>query len=161
MDLNLYTRADAEEAAETIKSDPAPASEIADPDKVTKSGDTLTKDDLYSKVLKFVPAPLIGIYLFATNLVVAQAGKDEQPDEITLWIILGVFLAATIGYLVVRKVKRFFQIALSAAAFLAFATASPGPFQQIEGWNELWGSLALIGVALLIVVFKPKAIPDN
>lgn len=161
MDLNVYTQGDAEEAAKTVKNDPASPKDIADPDKPTSSGETLTKDDVYTRVLKYVPAPLIGLYLMATNLVISQADNGEQPSELTLWIILAVGALATIGYLVRRKVKRLGQIALSVIAFFAVASASPGPFQQIEDWNELWGTLALIGAAVVLIVFKPGEIPEE
>jgi hypothetical protein len=161
MDLNVYTETDAVNAAEVVKQDPAAPSEIADPNRETASGDTLTRDDLYAKVLKYVPAPLIGIYLMATNLVVSQADNGEEPNEILLWIILAVFLAATGAYLVVRKVRRVPQIGISVVAFLAFAAASPGPFQQISGWDELWGTLALLGAALVLAVFQPGPIPEE
>jgi hypothetical protein len=161
VDLNIYTEADAEKAAVTVKNDPASAADIANPDKDTKSGETLTKDDVYGRVLKYVPAPLIGLYLMATNLVISQADEGEEPSEETLWVILVVALIAIIGFLVKREVKRVSQLVLSAVAFLAVASASPGPFQQIDDWNELWGTLALIGAAALLIVFKPKALPEE
>lgn len=161
MDLNIYTETDAEKAAVTVKNDPAPVADIANPDKETKSGKTLTKDDVYGRVLKYVPAPLIGLYLMATNLVISRAGDGEEPSELTLWIILGVALVIILSFLVKREVKRVSQLALSAVAFLAVASASPGPFQQIENWDELWGTLALIAVAAVLVVFKPDPIPED
>jgi len=161
MDLNIYTQADAERAAKTVKGDPASPGEIADPNNETDSGKTLTKDDVYGRVLKYVPAPLIGLYLMATNLVISQADEGEEPSEKTLWVILIVAVIAIIGFLVKREVKRVSQLVLSAVAFLAVASASPGPFQQIDDWNELWGTLALIGAAALFVVFKPKALPEE
>lgn len=163
MDLNVYTEEDAKNAVEEVKKDPAPPEDIADPDRETASGDTVTKDDVYAKVIKFVPAPLIGIYLMATNLVIADADTDkgETPDETLLWIILGFFLVATVGFLVVRKIKRPLQIGLSVVAFAAIAAATPGPFQQIDDWNELWGTLALVAAAVPLIVFRPGELPEE
>lgn len=159
MDLNVYTVGDAVPVAEAVKQDDAPATEIADPSIKTSSGTDpqVSADDTYAKVLKFVPAPLIGIYIAVTNAVLTK----EDPSETLLWIILAVFLAATVGFLLMRGVKRVAQIAISVVAFAAVATATPGPFQTIDGWDTLYSTLILAAVGVLLVVFPLKPIPTK
>jgi hypothetical protein len=159
MNLNVVTEEDAVRAVDDVKSDTAPAPDIANESTETDSGTVpqVTVDDLYSRLLKFIPAPLIGIYLMVTNLIL----DGNDANESLLWIVFAFFVAATAAYLMVRKVKRIGQIAVSVLAFGAFAAASPGPFQQLDGWESLYGTLALAAVAVVLIVFKPSPLPKE
>jgi hypothetical protein len=163
MDLNVITTEDAVTTVGKVKADPAAAAEIADPKRETAAGKVpeVTADDLYSRLLKYIPGPQIGIYLFVTNAVYGATDDDKDPSEALLWIVLVFFLAATVAWLVRRGVKRLGQIVVSVLAFVAFATASPGPFQLISGWDALYGTLAIAGVAVVMIVFQPGELPTD
>lgn len=163
MNLNVITYADAQNSLEAVKADSAPKKDIADESKATASGKApqVTADDLYGRLLKYIPAPLIGIYLFLTNAVYGAASPGQQPNEVLLWILLVVFLAITTAWMLQRGVKRVAQIGVSLLAFAAFATASPGPFQLIQGWNAIYGTLAIGIVAALLIAFKPGPLPSE
>lgn len=159
MNLNFITAEDAEAAVEAVRADTAtPAGDVANPGTTTPAGTNpqVTRDDLYSKVLKFVPAPIIGIYLMATNFVIGQADKNEDPNQGVLFGALVVFLLATLAFLVVRKV-RIGQIIVSTLAFAVIASASPGWFQYQGWWEAEYATYALIVAGLSIVVFRPRA----
>lgn len=158
MNLNYITQSDAAEAVEAVRADEAPPADVADPSKVTDAGKApqVTADDLYSKLLKFIPAPLVGIYLMAANLFIGLPDEGKEPSSALLLGTLVFFLIATIAYLVVRKV-RLGQIAISSLAFVVFAAGSPGWFQYLDWWQPEFATVALIVVAVLIIVFRPKS----
>lgn len=137
MNLNVITTADAIRTLSAVKEDAAAPAAVADESMRTQSGRApqVTADDLYSRLLKYIPAPLIGTYLFLVDAVHGGTGGTQKPAAVLLWSLLFVFLAVTVAWLVQREVKRPLQIGVSILAFAAFATASQGPFQTIPGWQ--------------------------
>src|SRR5207302_287940 len=93
----------------------------------------ITEDDLYARLLKYIPAPLIGLYLMASNAIVGSAKGNVEKG--LAWGAFVVFVVAVAMFLRGRGVKRRRQIVVSLAAFAAWAAASPGPFQLIGGWE--------------------------
>jgi hypothetical protein len=157
VNLNYITTSDAVAAAIAVKNTKASAQDVADPGTTTDAGKVpqVTADDLYSKILKFIPAPLLGIYLMATNVIIEMAPDNQKPNQ---WLLLGalvLFVVATIAFLKVRKVRTS-QVWMSATAFVVFAMGSPGWFQYQGWWRPGVATLALILAAGLIVVFEPK-----
>jgi hypothetical protein len=160
INLNVLTIEDATRVADAVKETEKSAQTIATEGKERSPGSTpqVTADDLYAQVVKYVPTPLIGLYLFAVNAALSSfAGKGER---VALWIIFCVFVLATIGFLRNRGVRRPGQIALSVAAFIAWIAASPGPFQAIKEYPEVIGTFALLAVVLVTLVFRLKPLPD-
>ncbi len=161
MDLNIRTKADVARARagnEYVERGGAlhpPAAEPPAP--APPAGKVTTADDLYARLLKYIPAPLIGIYLMLQNLVVGA----DSPSRILAWGLLVVFLALTVVYLVSRQVRRPLQIGLSLLAFTAWAAASPGPFQLMDAWDSVYGTLALGLVAALLVAVKLPPLPEE
>ena len=159
MNLNVFTVEDATTVAEAVKETNKSARAIAAEGKERKPGETpqIAADDIYTRVLKYVPTPLIGFYLFFVNAALSSFSGDEE--RVALWIIFVVFALAVIAFLRTRGVKRPGQIALSLAAFVAWVAASPGPFQAIKDYPEVIGTFALGAVALAAVVFQLKPLP--
>ena len=161
MNLNILTVDDAAELAEAVKTSSKSGKAIAEEGKKRKPGATpqVAADDLYTQVLKFVPTPLIGLYLISVNAALsAFSGKGER---VALWLIFLVFALAIIGFLRTREVRRTGQIAVSVAAFIAWTAASPGPFQAIKDYPEVIGTFALIAIVLAGVVFQLKPLPKD
>jgi hypothetical protein len=161
MNLNILTVKDATTLAQAVKDSPKTPEEIAREGKDALPGETpqVTADDLYTQVLKFVPTPLVGLYLLSVNAALsAFDGKDERT---ALWIIFIVFTVAVIFFLRTRKVRRAKQIAISVAAFVAWVAASPGPFQAIKNYPEVIGTFALVAMVLVILVFQIKPLADE
>src|SRR3712207_5366827 len=113
MKLNIVTADDATRMAAAVKQTPKTPREIAEDGQRRTPGETpqVTADDLYTQVLKFVPTPLIGLYLFAVNAALSSFQGDTERT--VLWVIFIVFVLAVIGFLRSRKVHRVRQIALS------------------------------------------------
>ena len=120
MNLNVLTVDDAAELADAVKKSPKSGKQIAAEGQARKPGQTpqVTADDLYTQVLKFVPTPLIGLYLITVNAALSSfSGTDER---VALWVIFAVFALAVIGFLRTRDVRRKGQIAVSVGAFIAW-----------------------------------------
>jgi hypothetical protein len=161
VNLNIFTVTDGAKIAAAVKDTPKTPQEIAEEGKAAVPGQTpqVTGDDLYTQILKYVPTPLIGLYLLTVNA--ALSAFDGDGERVALWIIFGVFTLAVIFFLRSRQVRRVEQIAISTVAFIAWVAASPGPFQAIRGYPEVIGTFALIAVVLVTVVFQLKPLPDN
>ena len=161
MNLNVMTKEDAARIADAVKATDKPADEIAEEARDRPPGETpqVAADDLYSQVLKYVPTPLIGLYLIAVNA--ALSSFDGDAERWALWIIFVLFALAVIAFMRTRKVHRVKQIAVSLGAFVAWVAASPGPFQAIKDYPEVMGTFALLAVALAATVFQLKPLPDE
>lgn len=161
MNLNVLTVDDAAKIADAVKGSEKSGKEIAEDGKERKPGETpqVAADDLYSQVVKYVPTPLIGLYLITVNAALGALSGDGE--RVALWIIFALFAIAVVGFLHTRKVRRRGQIALSVVAFTAWVAASPGPFQAINGYPEVIGTFALIAVVLFVLVFQLKPLPQN
>src|SRR5687767_5569512 len=83
VNLNVFTETDAERVASAVKETPETAESIArrgvEGDRATPQ---VTEDDLYSKVLKYIPAPLIGLYLFLANLVLNEGSNNQREIDL-------------------------------------------------------------------------------
>jgi hypothetical protein len=161
MNLNIMTVADAAKVADAVKVSDKSGEVIAEEGMARVPGETpqVAGDDLYSQVVKYVPTPLIGLYLVAVNA--ALSSFSGHSERVALWIIFLVFAAAIVAFLRTRGVRRLGQIVISVAAFVAWVAASPGPFQSIKDYPEVIGTFALLGVILVTLVFKLKPLPDS
>jgi hypothetical protein len=161
VNLNILTVDDAAKIADAVKATPKTGHQIATDGHNRTPGKTpqVAADDVYSQVVKYVPTPLIGLYLLTVNAALsAFSGKTERT---ALWVIFGVFAIAVIGFLRTRAVRRPLQIGVSVAAFVAWVAASPGPFQAIKDYPEVIGTFALVAVVLTTLVFRLKPLPDS
>ena len=163
MDLNVVSPEEAQANLEAVKADKSAHALIANPSVSTPSGKSpqVSYDDTYSKLLKIVPAPVAGAYTASVAIVIAATNVGAGVRHLLLWGLFVFFLAATVAYLVMRGIKHQLQIAMSAIAFIAIATATPGPFTQIKGWSTAFGSVAVIVVGAIIVIVDPSALKPS
>lgn len=163
MNLNVITTADAVRTISAVREDTALPAQVANEGFRTQAAKApqVTADDLYSRLLKYIPAPLIGTYLFVVNVVHSGLGAGQKPSAALLWILLAVFLAVTAVWLLRRGVKRPLQIGVSILAFAAFATASQGPFQTIPGWQPFYSTVAIAIVGAVLLAFTPGPLPGD
>jgi hypothetical protein len=161
VNLNILTVDDAAAVADAVKATDKSPREIATEGRDRRPGETpqVTADDLYAQVVKYVPTPLIGLYLLAVNAALSAFSDDDE--RIALWVIFVVFVLAVIGFLRTRGVHRPLQIGVSIAAFVAWVAASPGPFQAIKDYPEVIGTFALLAVVLVTLVFRLKPLPTS
>ena len=175
MNLNVFTEKDAERVASAVKKTSETAESIARRGvERGRATPQVTEDDLYSKVLKYIPAPLIGLYLFLANLVLNEGSNDQREIDLgmlgsfsttgkqaLLWILVALFAVLTPIYLRRNEFQRTGQLLASVVAFLAFVAASSGPQQLYDWWHPWYASLILGLAVLLLLVFRPRPLPEN
>jgi hypothetical protein len=166
MNLNVLTQQDAERMADRVKATAESSESIAKRGVDSKKEEPgLTQDDVYTRLLKYIPAPLIGLYLFGMNIGLSATEGDNEWN--LAWFGFGLFAFLTPIYLYRRKIRRVLQIFASVAAFAAFAAASPGPFQLIRDWKvigdwqEWYGSIALVVVLAILIALQPGDLPED
>lgn len=118
----------------------------------TSSGRPSPKDteaDPYlSRLLKYIPAEVVAVYLTLEGIV--KASQAILPEQRFLWGIFLFCLVATPIYLYkVMHVWRRGQLIVSTLAFGVWVFAIGGPFDFIT-WRPPVGSLAIVVFTFLV-----------
>jgi len=104
-------------------------------------------DGYFDRVVKYIPADVVGLWLFATGLIVSQAGTDPNAG----WI----HWAAFFGGLVLTALWTWkqttdpaagaatIQMFVSSLAFAVWVFAMGGPFAELDWYQPYYGSLLL------------------
>ena len=118
---------------------------------------TVEVDDYKARLLKYIPAEVVAVYVSATGIVpTASPSRDRL-----LWIIFAVCAVATPLYLARATADPvgkplWLQVILASIAFLVWAYALGGPFQSTPGYEPFIGSLLLILTTFLFGLVEPK-----
>lgn len=104
-------------------------------------------DGYFDRVVKYIPADVVGLWLFATGLIAAQAETDANAGVVH-WIAFlgGAFLTALWTW---KRTSQpglptaTLQIAVSTAAFIVWVFAMGGPFSGLDWFQAYYGSLLL------------------
>ncbi|MDH3588898.1 MAG: hypothetical protein OEQ74_05805 [Gammaproteobacteria bacterium] len=96
--------------------------------------------DAYAdKLLKLIPAEVIGVYLAMTSIL-QGAGNIHAPVP---WLVFIFGIFATWFYLrFTLKVKETRQLVLTALAFCIWAFTIGGPFETLEWYRDAGGTYA-------------------
>ena len=112
-------------------------------------------DDYKERILKFIPAEVVTLYLFLYGL--AKATEDEIPFEVISWVLFGVGIFGTILHLWrIAKVSAWSQILISTRAFVVWVFALGGPFLQLPWYNSVYGALLLPIYTFFIPIITGK-----
>jgi hypothetical protein len=114
--------------------------------------------DTYSdKLLKYIPADVVGAWVAVTGLV---ADRKEIPERTVLWVAFGVGLVLTAWWTLKQtaapgRPPATGQTVISTVSFAVWVFALGGPFKCIPG-QPLYGSLLLILYTLVVARITPK-----
>jgi hypothetical protein len=91
----------------------------------------LAADTYADRVLKYIPAEIVALYLAVSHMV--KSAATEQNQHLTLWsIIIAALLVATPVYLRrVERVSSYSQIAISTFALAIWVFALDNPFDYV------------------------------
>lgn len=114
-------------------------------------------DTYFDKVVKYIPADIVGAWVAVTGLVSSASGI---PRQTVLWIAFGVGLILTAMWTLKQtalpgRPPAITQSIISTGAFAVWVFALGGPFQDVPG-QPVYGSLLLILYTLVVALVNPK-----
>jgi Na+/phosphate symporter len=114
-------------------------------------------DTYFDKVLKYIPADIVGAWVAVTGLV---SSARDIPRQTVLWVAFGIGLILTAWWTwrqatVPGRRPPVTQTVISSGAFAVWVFALGGPFQYVPG-REVYGSLLLILYTLVAALINPK-----
>ncbi len=114
-------------------------------------------DTYFDKVIKFIPADLIGAWVTVTGLINTAT---NVPTSTILWIafIIGAILTAIWTLRQTKEPKKrpaITQTVISTGAFIVWVFALGGPFATLGFYRSLYGSLLLILYTLVVALINP------
>ena len=115
-------------------------------------------DDYKAKLVKYIPAEVIGFFIPAYALVsrngIDASGNDSVMAQI---VVVVVSLLGLVGYLYVSSDKyrppRLYFYFLSVIAFLAWAVGTSSVGQDVFHLPERFNELTVLGAVFLIPMF--------
>lgn len=127
--------------------------------KTAKLGVNAEPADYLGRLVGYIPAEIVGVYLTAAGFAEA-AGADRQT---WLWIIFGVSLVLTPIYMIFatndKKEKKgplYIQAVLATVAFPLWVFAIGGPFRGLSWYKAPVASILLVLGTAIIGIKKPK-----
>ncbi len=114
----------------------------------------VSKDDYFNRLLKYIPAEIVGLYLTLDNIINIQ---KEGSHAWMSWFIFAVCLILIPLYLNrVLNVKKKIQILISSLSFVVWVYALGGPFATCGLFNNLFAALLLPIYTVLVSIIKPE-----
>jgi hypothetical protein len=104
-------------------------------------------DGYFDRLLKYIPADVVGLWLTGSGLVQSQA--DNQTRIGLLWMLFVVGLVFSFFWTrkqtaESKKPTAWQQILLSCGSFFVWVFAIGGPFAELSFYQPLYGSLLLL-----------------
>lgn len=120
---------------------------------------TGTSDDYKDRLLKYIPAEAIGLYLAIAGIV---KSSDEDDLKTALAIVFFVGLVFTPLYLLrVARVTSKVQLAVSTLAFAVWVFAIGDWFATMDWYGSAGAAIVLIVVTASIPLIIPPDAPEG
>src|SRR5712691_10133451 len=113
-------------------------------------------DTYFDKVVKYVPADIVGAWVAVTVLV---SSAQDVPRQTILWVAFGIGLILTAWWTLKQaaapgRPAPVTQAIVSTGAFAVWVFALGGPFQLVPG-QQVYGALLLILYTLVAALINP------
>jgi len=116
----------------------------------------LPEDKYKDRLLKYIPAEVVTLYLTLTTLIGTASGRPWWLG----WLIVAVGIVATWYYLrYPLEVKDGKQLMISCVAFVVWAFALGGPFKDLSWYDPVYGGLLLTIYTFFIATQKTAPQP--
>jgi hypothetical protein len=114
-------------------------------------------DTYFDKVVKYIPADIVGAWVAVTGLISSASGI---PRQTLLWVAFGIGLILTAWWTLKQTTvpgrrPGVTQAIISTGAFAVWVFALGGPFQHVPG-QQVYGSLLLILYTLVVALIDPR-----
>jgi hypothetical protein len=116
-------------------------------------------DSYFDRVLKYIPADVVGLWLTGNGLIQGQAGNDSRAGLLWLLFVAGLvfsFFWTRKETTESGKPTAWQQIILSCGSFVVWVFAIGGPFVELSFYKPLYGSLLLLFYATAIPLLPPS-----
>jgi len=122
-------------------------------------------DGYIDRLLKYIPAEVIALYLGANNVIPASDSTHPHQQEIAMWVVAGLAALATPLYLFITTRKKgaptvWSQIIICSVAFPVWVFAIGGPFEvSFPDWykQERWiGAIVIMFGTFLAGLYQPR-----
>jgi hypothetical protein len=111
-----------------------------------------TKDQYVDRLLKYIPAEVVALYIFVLGLLEGRAGSN-----VIHWIVFLVFCLLTFWYLwSVTNVRKIQQLIICVVAFIIWVFTLGGPFALLNWYDPLYGQILLPVYTFVIAIFEAK-----
>jgi hypothetical protein len=122
----------------------------------------LPEEDFLGRLLKYIPAEIVGLYLAARGVVPTKSGADDDATTV-LWIIAAACWLLVPIYMWVATTRNgqkplLVQIALATVAFPVWVFAIAGAPVSSLTWSnthQYIGSVALVFTTFIFGLVKP------
>ena len=119
---------------------------------------TATVDGYFDKLVKYIPADIVGAWVFASSAIKEASGVSVTA---TLWITFAVLLMITPLWTwrwtkLPGKPAARTQIFISTISFAVWVFALGGPFATLGFYRPLFGSLILVLYSLVVAMISPR-----
>ena len=112
-------------------------------------------ENYYSRLLKYIPAEIIGLYITLINIINAQSTIENWVS----WTVFFICLIFTPLYLRrVLDVSKITQLLISSLSFVVWAYAIGGPLDTIGLHNEVFAAILLPSFTVLVGIIEPQYI---
>jgi len=124
------------------------------------SSEDVKIDNYFDRIIKYIPADVIGAWIATVGIVSSFAASDT-PKDMILWVafIIGIIFTAIWTWkqtTVPGKAVAKTQIIISIGAFIVLVFALGEPFTGLSWYDPGYGSLSLIFYALLVGMITPN-----
>ena len=118
-------------------------------------------DDYLTKLLKYLPLEVLGVYLFLATLIKQNVVGASALATWLLWLlVLTVIVTCLYDYFVLH-VKRAVQIFMSGVGIVIYVLASGDWFATTNWYHPWYGTAVLPIYGLMIQFVKLGPLPDN
>lgn len=122
------------------------------------AGAGTTMDTYFDRVIKYIPADIVGAWVAITGLVTGAANVATGTIH---WIMFVVMTALTALWTlkqtaVPNRPPATTQAAIATGSFVVWVFALGGPFATLDFYRPLYGSLLLIIYTLATSLVTPK-----
>ena len=110
-------------------------------------------DDYSTRLLKYVPAEVIAVYLTLEGIIRATG----TPQAGLFWGVFIILLILTPLYLWrVTKVTKWAQLSLSTLSFAIWVFTLGGPFVLLSWYQPIHGAILLPLYTFAVPIFEPE-----
>jgi len=123
----------------------------------------VAEEDFLGRLLKYIPAEIVGLYLAARGVIPLPRPHDDNDTILALWIVASacwIFVPVFFWFATTRNGNKplLLQITLATIAFPVWVFAVGGPPVSLLPWyanHQYVGSILLMFTTFIFGMLKP------